>query len=188
MIENWFSVPILYEDLFADVAKIQKEIELALPKVKENNLENPWQDNVLTTFKFGDYTNDIANYNLNTLQGCIEKLAEYYLLKNSMEPRKLKIYNSWFNFYDKGMFQYDHTHQFAKLSGVYYYQTNGKDGNIIFSNPNIYLAERLCDIGIPEVSYSPVVGRVLIFPSWLKHRVLLNKTDSQRISISFNLK
>jgi uncharacterized protein (TIGR02466 family) len=188
MIEQWFSVPILYEDNLEEKEKIQEEIQSALAEIRKNNLENPWQDNVLTTFKFGNSTNDILTYKLDTLKKSIITLGKEYL-KNWSRNTNLQVYNSWFNFYTNGMFQYDHNHSsvICALSGVYYFRTNEKDGDIVFINPNIYLADEISNIGISTVSYSPKEGRLLLFPCWLRHKVKPNNTKEERISISFNL-
>jgi hypothetical protein len=44
-----------------------------------------------------------------------------------------------------------------------------------------------------SVSYEPIEGRVILFPSWIGHQVGQNLTDVEgkdgyRISISFNIK
>ncbi len=38
-----------------------------------------------------------------------------------------------------------------------------------------------------RVSYTPVAGRLILFPSWLEHDVEANMSDHERISISFNM-
>jgi uncharacterized protein (TIGR02466 family) len=96
--------------------------------------------------------------------------------------------DSWFNFSNKGDFQFDHNHGTEKFSGVYYYQTTGVDGDIKFSTPNI--GEKLgmgVSRSVQSVSFTPIVGRMLIFPAYLEHRVEPNKTDNERISITFNI-
>jgi uncharacterized protein (TIGR02466 family) len=81
-----------------------------------------------------------------------------------------------------------HADYSAEISGVYYYQTNGKDGDICFINP--FNAARYFDFG--RVSsrsnniYTPTVGRLLLFPSYVQHKVRPNKTDNTRISLAFN--
>ena len=39
----------------------------------------------------------------------------------------------------------------------------------------------------PNWMISPVENQLLLFPSWLSHRVEPNLTEGERISISFNL-
>jgi uncharacterized protein (TIGR02466 family) len=184
LIENWFSTPILYHDFeHRMLEKIQSEIEEVIPTIMEKDLSNPWSDNMLTSFKYSDNDkSDIGDYSLTTLNEQIEKYAKIYY-----PEEKLHVFQSWFNFSYKGHFQFDHSHTGVgngRVSGVYYYKTNGEDGKIEFSTPvnfNPPFSSRV-------VKYKPRVGRLILFPAWLMHKVHINKTESVRISISFNLK
>ena len=184
IIENWFSTPILYHDFEHRILeKIQSEIEEVIPTIMEKDLSNPWSDNVLTSFKYTvEDKSDIHEYSLITLNEQIEKYVKIY-----HKQEELRIFQSWFNFSHKGHFQFDHSHigiNGGTVSGVYYYKTNGEDGDIEFSTPinfNPLFSTRV-------VKYKPRVGRLILFPSWLVHKVHINKTESVRISISFNLK
>ena len=40
----------------------------------------------------------------------------------------------------------------------------------------------------PAYFFPPIEGRVLVFPSYLSHQVQENKSDEDRISVSFNIK
>ena len=35
--------------------------------------------------------------------------------------------------------------------------------------------------------HKPEVGKILLFPGWLKHGINTNNTDNIRISLSFNI-
>ena len=37
-----------------------------------------------------------------------------------------------------------------------------------------------------EATYKPITGMLLIFPSWIKHGVTVNKSNKERIALSFN--
>jgi uncharacterized protein (TIGR02466 family) len=184
IIENWFPTPILFHDIeHRLLEKIQSEIDGILPTVMEQDLSNPWSDNMLTSFKYTEHDkNDIGDYSLATLNEQIEKYAGIYYT-----DEKLHIFQSWFNFSHNGHFQFDHQHAGVKsgpVSGIYYYKTNGEDGSVVFTSPinsNPLFHYR-------TVTYKPKVGRLILFPSWLMHKVLINKTENVRISISFNLR
>jgi uncharacterized protein (TIGR02466 family) len=184
-ISPYFGVPILTMD-FSGTAleQMQKEIAEAIPEVRKLNLANPWGDTVSSSFKYDKVNRDIDTYNLVTLRTNIQAML------NIMAPNyNAFVFNdSWFNFSNKGNFQFDHNHGTEKFSGVYYYQTTGLDGDIKFTTPNV--AEKL-GMGISRdvqtVSFTPVVGRMLIFPAYLEHRVEPNTTDHERISITFNI-
>ncbi len=82
--------------------------------------------------------------------------------------------------------QYDHGHGDAIVAGTYYFQTNGEDGNISFGNPSPIVFTGGTPFGHLSHEVEPKVGRLLLFPGWLIHKVKINNTDSTRISLSFN--
>ena len=87
-------------------------------------------------------------------------------------------------------FEHDHTGPFSNnvLSGIYYYKTNGSDGDLVFMSPNPFQLSGISSFGDSEVRFKPEEGKLLLFPPWLRHRVEINKTEHIRISIAFNLK
>jgi uncharacterized protein (TIGR02466 family) len=191
VIENWFSVPVfLAEAQDIELKNIQSEIKKQLTKIKKGNLENPWGDDVLTTFKYEKTVNDLDDFNLNSLkQFILNSFVQYIndlgLYKNGC---KVQIIDSWVNFNKKNQYQGTHLHSKSDVSGVYYFKADGDEGNIQFITPNV-MVEMECFPAIQsEVSYTPKTGRLLMFPSWLKHRVHKNLTEKERISLSFNLK
>ena len=99
-----------------------------------------------------------------------------------------KIQTSWFTKCKKGDYAHIHSHGHMDISGVYYYKTNGKDGDLFFESPIngidtnfvfLHLADHMC--------HSPIEGKIILFPSYLKHGVRRNETNNVRISLSFNL-
>ena len=183
-IENWFCTPILCYDLEKEILQeVQFQIEKVIPIIMKKDLSNPWSDNTQTSFKYVDFDIcDIHEYSLNKLNQVIIEASEKIFTE-----RKLRIFQSWFNFSYKNNFQFDHRHVGEKsgpLSGVYYYKTNGEDGEIEFSTPVNFFPTFHGRV----VRYKPKIGRLLLFPSWLLHKVHINKTDNLRISISFNLR
>ena len=104
-----------------------------------------------------------------------------------------KIGNIWININGKGHSNKDHVHQFSVLSGCFYL-TDSKFP-IIFNHPyaditNYYWGEEVIEnwnaINSGTWKVSSDRNTLLIFPSWLKHSVAMNKEDSDRISMSFN--
>lgn len=184
-ISQYFGVHILVMDFNGEALnEIQNEIKDAMPKIKELDLSNEWGDTVKTSFKYNKINRDIETYNLIALQKNIMAMLNTMVINYN----NFVINDSWFNFSNKGNFQFDHNHGTEKFSGVYYYQTNGLDGDIKFTTPIV--AEKLglgISRNIQSVSFTPVVGRMLIFPAYLEHRVEPNKTDNERISITFNV-
>jgi uncharacterized protein (TIGR02466 family) len=104
----------------------------------------------------------------------------------------IKISNGWANINRKGDFNSHHCHSKSYLSGVFYLQADEQASPIVFNSPLIakVMYEPIYDPVRFEVSgavaYLPVVGRCIVFPSWLEHSVPVSRSDRDRISISFN--
>ncbi|MEO0368375.1 MAG: TIGR02466 family protein, partial [Pseudomonadota bacterium] len=108
-------------------------------------------------------------------------------------------HNMWANINPVGGYNRGHTHPGSLWSGVYYVQTPKNCGRIYFNDPrsqaHVILPAK--DKGEqssehwPEVFYEAIAGRLILFPSWLRHEVEPNMTNlkgdsADRISISFN--
>jgi len=86
-----------------------------------------------------------------------------------------------------------HNHPNSALSGAYYLQAPEHSGAITFRDPREQasmivppLAE-LTPWTFKTVRYQPMPGRLLIFPGWLLHAVEHNRSQSDRIVMSFNV-
>ena len=85
-----------------------------------------------------------------------------------------------------------HNHRGSILSGVFYVDVPDENmGNIVFQRSDdiaYYLPtlENYNNFTGGKASYKPESGKVLIFPSWVKHSVDGSRSEQQRISISFN--
>jgi uncharacterized protein (TIGR02466 family) len=104
--------------------------------------------------------------------------------------------NMWVNNNSKGDYHKLHVHPDCDLSGCFYVNTPVKSGNIRFEDPNYLLKMNqetlnkhvMTFVTRVTVDYVPTVGKLLFFPSWLRHEVLQNHSEEERISIAFNLK
>ena len=188
-VENWFSVPTFYYDVVgAEFEIIQNEITNSIKNL-DVDLSNPWEDNVKTTFKHdgNDYLNE---YNLTNFQKTMLTYVDEFRLSVGYAVDKNISYDvkGWINFSHTNNFQFTHDHGTGGISGVYYYKTNGKDGDIVFEHPtSAYIGNYFPYTHLSkDVTYTPIVGRVILFPSWLPHRVKINNTNNLRISVAFN--
>ena len=104
--------------------------------------------------------------------------------------RKYIITESWFTKTKKGKYAHLHDHGAYDISGVYYLKTNGKDGNLYFSNIHRSLASNYVMSKVATVT-NPIPlenGIIALWPSMLLHNTEPNQTDHDRVSISFNIK
>jgi len=104
------------------------------------------------------------------------------------------ISNAWININSPGSYNMSHIHPMSLFSGTYYVHIKENAGNFKFTTPNPVLQYVVSDDMIDNfteyvsASYdiSPSTGGLVVFPSWMPHRVMQNQSDEDRISISFN--
>lgn len=189
-VQSLFAVPIVVDDLAdLELINVQHEIKKIMDNIDPNSFSVSW-GTVLTTFNYQSKNNVIEVYELNQLKNSVIRNASVLCEIERIRFKEIFISESWINLYKKGSFQFDHTHPGSLFSGSYYYQTNQKDGNIVFRNPNNVISHRRSsDPNYQQCSatFTPQVGRLLVFPDWLVHRVEVNNTDDDRISIAFNI-
>ena len=72
----------------------------------------------------------------------------------------------------KGRGARQHSHGLADISGVYYLDTNSKDGNLVFTNPNSNLLcnKLLEDLVSKDIELPLENGLIALWPAQLKHR------------------
>jgi len=101
----------------------------------------------------------------------------------------------WANISPKFAYNSSHVHGGCLCSGVYYVQTTvPKSGRLRFEDPREqsrlivpqYRAGAQNSRTWETVYFDPIPGRIIIFPSWLRHDVGANMTEQDRISVSFN--
>lgn len=191
MIENYFSVPMYFTDCQSQ--EIRHELQTVVDDLK---FENFWQrdnDTAKTTFKSQVETNIIKSKNLFKTEKFIVHEAEKYLnsTKNFVEENSVSIENSWMNLFNENdsIGWHDHGYQPNTCSGVFYLSAPIDCGKILFKSPNPYT------ITFPNRSdnYSNIIScavrdnMLILFPSWLSHKVEPNRTKEIRISLSFNI-
>ncbi|MFM7314797.1 MAG: TIGR02466 family protein [Cyanobium sp.] len=110
----------------------------------------------------------------------------------SSEHRWL-IYSNGPNIHFKGGYNVSHIHSGAVLSGVYYIACPPGSGSLIFEDPRVQAEfadsyQLFCqDLGGPRVELTPHEGLLVLFPSWLPHRVEPSESDEPRISLPLNI-
>jgi uncharacterized protein (TIGR02466 family) len=101
---------------------------------------------------------------------------------------KLEIILSWANLTETGFEHHFHMHNNSLVSGVFYL-TEGKGGETYFSdNVNLWKRNLFFLYGEDRESAELAAkrGRLVVFPSNLRHGVRLNLDDEPRYSIAFN--
>jgi uncharacterized protein (TIGR02466 family) len=108
------------------------------------------------------------------------------------QPAKIEITQSWMNINPPGTEHHHHFHPNSIISGVYYVQTDEDTGNFILHKPfglksNIQDDQtRATRYNHETTFFTPKNGELYLFPSLIWHGVLENKSNIDRVSLSFN--
>ncbi len=118
-----------------------------------------------------------------------------YLYQYFPPEVNINIVNSWVNVYDSGNWQEPHHHiQFPELinfSGVIFINYDPeKDAKFYFENMNLdhTISGYTHIMKQDPIMYPPIrQGDMIVFPSFIRHGVHLQKHDTRRTTLSFNL-
>ena len=105
---------------------------------------------------------------------------------------------AWVNINRSGDYNARHVHPNSHLAGVFWIKTPPNSGNIEFTSSYEFVGFEELEKLYPDefvekynsyriYYFPPVAGDILIFPSHLQHEVKENKSDEDRISVSFNI-
>jgi len=129
---------------------------------------------------------------LNGLRSFIQKSINTYFEEIIAPSKEASLYitQSWVNYSEPGQWHHSHEHPNSILSGVFYVQSDNEKDRIYFEN-NSYQ-----QIQFPTEKYNlynsktwwieAKQGRLVIFPSSLRHSVSAVTADKTRVSLSFN--
>lgn len=103
----------------------------------------------------------------------------------------MMITGCWANVNPHGTYHPTHNHPNNFLSGVYYVAVPEVGSHLVFQDPRpisiMPRTEKLDRVTSNAFAAQPQAGRMVIFPSWLRHHVPSNEGTTERISIAFNL-
>lgn len=149
------------------------------PKSASHQLTpNPFESNVIKKYKCDIF--------LNFLKDAVK---DYVSSLGYTHPLEYIIDASWLTKTCNGAFAIEHNHGATDISGVYYLQTNGKDGNLFFKDPNETMVSNLIMNLVVNQNVAPLEqGLLLMWPGYVAHGTYPNETDDERLSLSFNIK
>lgn len=182
---------LVWSTLFDDRATFNaKLLELALrlrnsdPAGVANTNVRGWQspNNLQNLPEFDDI-------NLRILQVC-QRIGESLHFRSDHKYQ----HQAWVNISPPGASNKVHFHANCHFSGVYYVSLKAPEcGSIFFRDPRVasrmmtYPVDKATDFTAEEILMRPEEGRMYVFPGWLEHGVEENKSDRDRVSISFNV-
>ena len=107
-----------------------------------------------------------------------------------LEQYPMMITGCWANINPAGSYHPTHNHPNNYLSGVYYVAVPEIGSHLVLQDPRpgimmpgSKLGRLTANVAVAEVR----PGRMVFFPSWLRHSVPANEGPAERISIAFNL-
>ena len=192
--DNIFPIPIA--TYVVDDEIVKNTTKLVNQFITDTNFSHPAAPGELLTTFYKD-KNFLGKLGDKQLLNYINKVSREYLNLLGYDPDCFIEVTSWLQFNQPGSYFIRHDHYGALVSGVLYLQVPKESGEIIFHNPiearrvsNTFFdraKKEENDYNFSHVKYKPVVGKMLIFESWLQHTVEQNKSNSNRISVSFNI-
>ena len=135
----------------------------------------------------------------NILFTTIQETVSKYFSTNRIFSKNtlMNISSFWMNINKKGDHNEIHDHSMCDMAGVLYLKTSKDCGRIEFQSPNSFIQckemawynNELCEAYnfYPAYGWDVQESEIYIFPSSLLHKVHQNKTDNDRISVSFNI-
>ena len=144
-----------------------------------------WQSNDL----------DLATPELSELFAEVRKNLDEVHRAFELDPSLSQVITeAWININQKGHFNTSHDHPGSLFSAVYYVKGGADKGELELRTPIIPHTYTISKEMVGNFNaftghamvVPPVTGDLLIFPSWLLHRVNMSRSDEERISIAFN--
>ncbi len=188
-----FSEPVFKYKL-NDHEKLNKELSEYIYKLREIDAEGVKRSN-----KGGWHSQSFQLTDPNSIQHKFGvKLQEYIInaFQNfgwKIKNKNIRISEMWAIINERDDFNVLHTHPNSYLSSAYYVKAGKNCGKFEIENPNIAKRHFFPEIAsqnelnLEVASIDINEGDLLIFPSYLPHKVGKNESGEDRIVISFNV-
>ena len=183
-IYSLFSIPFFETTLEFSEEVVEYIHSLEHKRTDLNNADISVSKNVLDHPLFSDYSSKIDSY-INEFVFGISKFDQTKLY--------LERVASWSNIHHPEDWAQEHIHNNSFVSGVWYLETPENCGDLDLKSPHSgfglpidYSRSESNEFNSHSWSFSPIKGKVYIFPSTLKHSVFKNESKDPRSSIAFN--
>ena len=196
LVNNLFPSPVWkHQTDKIDNRRLEKVI---LEKEKKNPVVRREENNI-GGYQSSDIDIEDEEEEFKCIYDYIKECMEVILLSTNYKLNLSTIFRRvWVNVNPKGDSNKEHIHcghytPDCHWSGIYYVKTHANCGDIRFHNPipdslivdhSSFLKD---SSNLDSISLDPFEGTLLIFPSWVRHSVDQNKSEYDRISISFDI-
>ena len=176
-VNSMFAVPIVYYPI-ANWSENKKKILDALPAEDESQLE-PNGSGLYTDFFISSKVQEMPSY-FNTV---LDVIKPY--LKNFMDGNPVEFVEMWYQKYYNMVEHKTHCHGFTGWSSIIYVEFDPK----VHESTRFFSPFRQpwdCDVEV----FQPKVkeGDMIIFPSSVLHEAPVNRTDTRRTIVSYNIR
>lgn len=189
-IDNIYVTPIYVANITEQegLSTIQEESRKAI-EASEFSMKEEWGfTHYLSNTSF--IANVIEEQKMKVFSAVLHSHLKEYMDIIGFNMRPYMV-TSWFSLFQKHQYGQVHNHGNADVSGCYYVETSGNDGDLFFEDPRLahdtnyvfggrYMSGRR--------GYKPKVGQMIMFPGYLQHGIKTNVGDADRVSLSFNIK
>ena len=194
---------VMLEAIIDNEEEINTKLRYEIKNLFENKdtqkraLSHQWEDFVVSA------DNHLDGYSNFTLDSNLIKNDKFLFFYEHITPlisdffaqldyhNEWHFVNSWAAVYPKGAWVPLHDHKIMEWSGVYYVSAPKNCGDIAFTDPKEYaLAAEPPNTrwrGNYKQKFNPENGKLILFPSYIKHETVPNQSDEDRIIISFNI-
>lgn len=190
-----FYVPTIDEFQIPDADRVNRQLIEDIRKLREDD------DGVTRSNVSGWHSS--RNLFERTEQGIMEICRHFveasavpferYFTREELKTRTAHA-EGWVNINPPHAYNQVHTHDRFDLSGVYFVKVPERSlpesGCLQFLNPGYRAGPYSAlfkKMNPQSFTYTPIEGRMLVFPSTMPHWVLPNSDDEDRISIAFNI-
>jgi len=187
----FFSTPIWINEI-SNHESINIELENYIYNQREKNPKGAKKSNV-NGWHSEEF--DLKNENLKNFISEISKKIGITIkdMGWDLETQVVKITSMWSIINNKDAFNEKHHHGNSALSAAYYVKAEKNAGDIVFFDPrqaNVFhhpASKEVNSLNAQVQSVTPKAGTLVLFPSYLEHKVNPNLSDDERIVISFNV-
>ena len=178
-----FSIPVFESEVDVSDEIVEYSKSLSSDRTLNDNAFISKEMNVLSLEKFKELKEQIG-------KNILQFLCDVCKVETNIQ---VEITSSWVNIHKKGDWAQSHKHMNSVLSGVVYLKVPENSGDILFESPIElfgptlifnYQSNNILNRG--EYSFTPKKSKLYLFPSHLKHSVLQNLSNDDRISLAFN--
>ncbi len=187
----FFSTPV-WIDQINNFETINNELKDYINQEKEKNPDGVKKSNVKGWHSEGfDLKNEKLKRFINEISNNIGAAVKD--MGWDLESQLVRITNMWAIINKEKAFNEKHHHGNSALSAAYYVKAEDNAGDIIFFDPrqaNVFhhpTSKEANSLNCQVQSVTPKAGTLVLFPSYLEHKVEENLSSEERIVVSFNI-